>query len=61
MAINQSNSLRRELRLMKSTLIVSKRRDVSGTSTGKLLQAKGYVSKSTGKITKKGSHALTLL
>ena len=59
--IKKRKSLRRELRLLKSTLAVSKKRDVSSTDTGRLLKEKGLVGKKSGKITAKGRKALRLL
>ena len=53
-------NLNRQLRLMKSTLRTGLKHDVSDNTTGKLLQQKGYISKS-GKTTVKGKKALKLL
>jgi len=53
--------MNRELRLIKSTLKVGLKRDVSGTNTGKLLQQKGFISKKTGKTLAKGKQAIRLL
>jgi len=55
-----TQQFKRELRLMKSTLAVSKKRDVSGTNTGKLLAQKGYINKD-GMISAKGKQALKYL
>jgi len=55
-----ATKFKRELRLLKSTLEVSKTRDVSGTISGKHLQSKGFVSKK-GLITSKGKKAIKLL
>jgi len=51
----------REFRIMKSTLIVSKKHDVSDDIIGKILQKKGLISKKSGKITKKGLNSLKFL
>lgn len=58
--IKQRKSLARELKLMKSVLAVSKTMDVSSSSTGKLLQNKGFINKA-GRITVLGRKALRLL
>lgn len=54
-------NLKRGLRLMRSTLIVSKKKDVRDTISGRLLATKGFVSSKTGKITAKGKKAISLL
>jgi hypothetical protein len=58
--IRQNPQLKRQLRIMSSTLRVSEKRDMRDTSTGKVLMSKGYISKSNGKITEKGKKALRL-
>lgn len=52
-------NLNRELRIMRSTLKVGLKRDVSDTSVGKQLQSKGFVTKG-GKTSAKGKKALKL-
>jgi len=56
-----SKDFKREFRIMKSTLNVSKNKDVRGTKVGDLLLSKGFISKNTGMITEKGKKALKLL
>ena len=56
--ILSNKGLTREGRLILSTLKVSKNMDVSNTKTGKYLQNKGFVNKTTGKITSKGKKTL---
>jgi hypothetical protein len=58
---SKNPNLIRELRIMKSTLEVSKKRDMSETSVGKLLQSRGYISRRSGKITERGRKALSVL
>jgi len=54
------SNLTRELSLMRSTLRVGLKRDVSGTITGKKLQSKGFITKA-GKTSAKGKEALRIL
>ncbi len=60
--LRQSNpELKRQLRLMKSVLDISKRKKVDMDSkVAQLLKQKGYLSKS-GRITEKGKEASKIL
>jgi len=50
----------REFRLIKSTLNLGLKKDVSETKTGKLLKSKGFLS-TKGKTNTKGKKALEFL
>lgn len=50
----------REKKLIYSTLMVGLKRDISSTKTGKMLQKKGFLTKS-GKTSAKGKVALKIL
>jgi hypothetical protein len=58
--VKKRKDLSKELRLVRSTLRVSKKRDVSSSSTGQRLMRRGFIGKS-GRITKKGRVALEVL